>query len=96
MGNPSIYYKRYIRELIERVNEQIGEKEENLENLSQTDLENLLSKKKSLIEHSIFYFLAGVVSISINDEVYEQEGNDGFNACAGGFSEFLDFIGLEI
>lgn len=91
MGRPEKYCKQALQELAcEFVD---GAKAEDIKNeKDRKALENIIADCKKIVSDKDFYFASGMIFHSVFVRSYEHDGNDGFNACLGGLSDFEDFI----
>lgn len=97
MGCPDRYYKRFLQDfaytLVCENNKKLAN--EMYEETSDEKLEKFILDKKAQMNEKQFYFDAGRVCESVIWDVYNNDCNDGLNACIGGFAEFEYFLGLR-
>lgn len=97
MGNPSIYYKRALKNFAhclaaEDNNWALAKKlyDEDSEEV----LENFILQRKNEIDEKLFYYNAGRTCQFVFDEA-DEEGCDAFNASIGGIVSFEYLIGIR-
>jgi len=97
MGCPDIYYKKALQSFAYDLNILSNKEmaEEMLKEQNEEILENEIIRWKNKISEDEFYFDAGRIYASIAEDSYRNDGNDAFNACAGGLYSFCVLIGLE-
>ena len=57
-------------------------------------LEEFILAEKQNVSIEFFCYNAGMASMSVMDDAYENDGCDGFNACICGIGEFEIFVGV--
>lgn len=96
MGNPIIYYKKLLQVFAASLYQDDMDKAKAL--LNESDIAKLeleIQEIKPKIPREYYYFVAGKSTHEVVADVMKNEGNDGLNACIGGYCEFADFIELE-
>lgn len=97
MGNPKIYFTNMLSALlfgIDADRDEMGA----IRWVAETDTKLMMeevNKRRGAIPEKKFYFEAGRAAETIISEVANGSACDPMNACAAGFSEFEDFIGME-
>lgn len=98
MGCPEWYYKRALQNLAYALTVDIDKKLANklYKETSEQKLKAFINKKQEEMPTEQFFFKAGMSFGEVLNDADQNDGNDGFNACAGGLSEFAAFIGVKI
>ena len=97
MGDPRYYYREFLQNLAYYlfISEDKDLAVRLLSEKSISVLENHVLKKKLEMMGKDFYYAAGMAVEHVVKRVCDEDGTDGFNACAGGLCEFEHFIGIH-
>ena len=92
MGSPDIWYKACLKNFAKNLSEQNYYKD--IEQMSETELEIYISKKRLETSEPTFYYMAGIAADQTVRTAYKISCDD-LNTAAGSLCMFEDFIELE-
>lgn len=91
MGNPNVWYKVYLECFVQLLSDK---KLDEIERMSQKELETYIIDKRLKTNEKTFYYLAGMAASNAAFESCKA-GCDAMNAAVSGGWMFDDFIGLN-